>query len=447
MFFINTGAMRTALIVLAVSLPPAVPAIAQAQEQPVAVEKPVAPADLVLDQAIAWALKKSPVLGASSARADAATASRSQAGALPNPELSVEAENIYGDSPYDGLDGAEITYGVSQLVELPGKRGNRVRLADAEKTKLHYARDAARLDLIRDVTSAYAELVAAQQEVSILEEEFNLATEVRDSVAAKVKAGKEPPIQKNKAEIELSASNIALERARRNFTAKKQALSSLMGGDTGDFTVAMDNLPSLSEPEPLDSYRSRLPQTPDVKSLDADVNQAKAGLSLEKANAVPDPTFNFGVRDFREDDSQAFVAGVSIPFPVFNLNRAGVERAGHDLNAAMLDQRGAQLSIDTQLTEIYGDFTSAYGEASALKISVLPGAEEAFSFARQGYEAGKFGYLEVLDAQRTLFDARKQFNEAVLDYHRQRASIERMTAIHAEQHDIKKEVKNETIKN
>lgn len=430
----KTKSFILAGLLAAVSLPPAFPAAAQEQATtPPAIEKPIQPAALVLDQAIAWALEKSPVLGASSARADAATASRSQAGALPNPELSVEAENIYGDGPYDGLDGAEITYGVSQLVELPGKRGNRVRVADAEKTKIHYARDAARLDLIRDVTTAYAELAAAQLEVSILEEERNLATEVRDSVAAKVQAGKEPPIQKNKAEIELSASNIALERARRNFTAKKQTLSSLMGGDTGEFTVAMDSLPPLSEPEPLESYRTRLPQTPDVKSLDADVNQAKAGLSLEKANVVPDPTFNFGVRDFREDDSQAFVAGVSIPFPVFNLNRAGVERAGHDLNAAMLDQRGAHLSLDAQLIAIYGDFTSAYGEASALKTAVLPGAEEAFSFARQGYDAGKFGYLEVLDAQRTLFDARKQFNEAVLDYHRQRAAIERLTAFHSDQ--------------
>lgn len=434
-------------LLAAVSLTPASPAAAQEQAvAPPALETPAAPAALVLDQAIAWALEKSPVLGASSARADAATASRSQAGALPNPEISIEADNIYGDGPYDGTDGAEITYGVSQLVELPGKRGNRVRVADAEKTKIHYARDAAQLDLIRDVTTAYAEVAAAQAEVGVLEEEYDLATEVRDSVVAKVQAGKEPPIQKNKAEIERSASQIALERARRNLSTKKQALSSLMGGETGDFTVTMESLPSLIAPEPLESYRNRLPQTPDVKSLDADVNQAKAGLSLEKANAVPDPTFNFGVKDIREDDSQAFVAGVSFPFPVFNMNRAGIERAGHDLNAAMLDQRGAQLSLDATLTSIYGDFSSAFSEASALQTAVLPGAEEAFSFARQGYEAGKFSYLEVLDAQRTLFDARRQLNDAVLDYHSKRAEIERLTALHAEQHHIK-EVKNETIKN
>lgn len=397
------------------------------------------PTTLVLNQAIAWALEHSPVLGASASRADAANASRSQAGALPNPEISVEAENIYGDGPYDGVDVAEITYGVSQLVELPGKRGNRIRVAEAEKTKIHYTSDGARLDLIRDVTIAYAELVAAQRDLAVIAEERNLAAEVRNSVAARVDAGKEPPIQRNKAEIELSSSDIALERARRSVNTKKKALGILMGGNLSDFTVDAKTLPAPTEPEPFLYYREQLARTPDVKSFEADVTQAQSMLSLEKASAFPDPTVAFGVKQFREDDRQAFVAGVSLPLPVFNINRAGIQRAGHELNAAKLEQRGGELALEASLTEAYENFVSAYREASTLNDSVLPGAEEAFSFSRQGYDAGKFGYLEVLDAQRTLFDARRQYNEAIFDYYRQRATIERMTAIHAHENTSNKE--------
>ena len=433
----NRKSFILAGLLAVVSLPPAFPAKAETQLATAAVESPIASNTLTLDKAISSALDKSPVLGAFSARADAATASRSQAGALPNPELSIEAENIYGD--YDGLDDAEITYGVLQLVELPGKRGSRVKAADAAGIKSHYTRDAARLDLIRDITIAYTEMATAQQEVTILTEEHDLATEVRDSVAAKVESGKVPPIQKNKAEIARSASGIALERAHRNLYAKKQTLFALMGGSAGDFSVDIDSLPTLTAPESLESYRTRLLQTPDAKSLEADVNQAEAGLSLEKASIVPDPTFNVGVKDIREDDVQAFVAGVSFPLPVFNINRAGIKRAGYELNAAKLDQHGVQLSLDTTLTEAYSNLANAYNEAITLEATVLPGAEEAFHFAREGYEAGKFDYLEVLDAQRTLFDTRRQFNTAILDYHRGRAVIERMTAIHAEQHSSKEQ--------
>ncbi len=419
-------ASRLVLVLLASTALQAVPAMAQ--EKSVAIEKPTAKATLTLEQAIATALEKSPVLAASFSRASASDAARSQAGALPNPELSLEAENIYGD--YDGFENAEVTYGISQLVELPGKRGNRIKIADAEKEKSHFAHDAVQLDLIYGVTVAYADLAAVQQDVHILVEEHNLASEVLESVAAKVEAGREPPIQKNKAEIERTASQIALERARRALNAKKQALSALMGGGVGDFVVTIGSLPIPGEPEPFETYLARLPQTPDVKSLEAEVVKAKSSLSLEKANAIPDPTFDIGVRDFREDDSRALVAGISIPIPVFNMNRAGIQRATYDLNAVQSDHQGAQLSLEASLTEIYGNFSSAYSETVALKNAVLPGAEEAFQFAREGYEAGKFGYLDVLDAQRTLFDARKQFNQSILDYHRQRAAIERITAVH-----------------
>lgn len=420
----------------AVLLPPVSPAIAAAQEKPATTQEyPPATAILSLNQAMTQALETSPVLGASAARADAATASRSQAGALPNPELSVEAENIYGDA--DGFDDAEITYGVSQLVELPGKRGSRVQIADAEESRTHYQRDAARLDLIRDVTIAYAEMAAAQQDVDILTEEHELATAVRDSVAAKVEAGKVPPIHKNKAEIARSTSEIARDRAHRNLYAKKQALYALMGGATGDFSVDRASLPVVDAPAPLTYYRTRLLQTPDAQGLEADVRQAQAGLSLERASALPDPTFNVGIKEIRDEDTQAFVAGVSFPLPVFNINRAGIARAGYELNAAQLDRHGAQLSLDTALTDAYSHFINAYNEVDILQSSVLPGAEEAFRFAREGYEAGKFDYLEVLDAQRTLFDARQQFNAAILDYHRERAVIERLTATHTEQHSAK----------
>ncbi len=386
---------------------------------------------LTLEEAVNTALKQSPILGASSSRADAATASLSQAEALPNPELSIEAENIFGDGPYKGTDAAEMTYGISQQIEVAGKRSSRISLADNEKTLIHFQRDAARLDLIRDITVAYTETIFAEAQLGILAEQRKLAALVRDSVAAKVEAGKEPPIQKNKAEIELSSSEIALEHADRNLTAKTRILSTLMGQDAKAVKLDPDSLPALIEPETLELYRARLSQTPEARSQDADVLKAQSTLSLEKANAVPDPTFSIGVRQFKEDDQQALVAGLSVPLPVFNLNRAGIKRAGHEVTAAQLDQKGAYFSRDAELTETYQNLVSAYRAATSLKSTVLPGAEEAFSFARQGYEAGKFGYLEVLDAQRTLFEVRQELNNAVLDYYRQLAAIERLSAIHS----------------
>ena len=416
-------------ILTAIFLPPVSPAIAQEKDtgQTIPAKRP----SLSLHDAIKYALEKSPFLGAAVRRNESATARTSQAGALPNPELSVDAENIGGDGPYEGFDGAEVTYGVSQLIEIPGKRSGRVDVAAGEELRSRLERDAARLDLIRDIVSAYAETVAAEENLKITEEERALASEVFESVAAKVDAGKEPPIQKNKAAIALSSSDIALERARRNAQTTKQVLKNLMGGHMGDFMVGAGTLPAMEPPKGIAEYAGMMTSAPDNQVYDADIQRAQAALSLEKANSVPDPTINVGMRDFREDNEQAFVAGVSFPLPVFDMNRAGVRRAGHDYNAAMLEKHNAALSYETQLAKSYEAFSNAYRENQILKETVLPGAKEAFAVSREGYNAGKFGYLDVLDAQRTLFEARKQSIQTMLDYYRELAVIDRITAVHA----------------
>lgn len=112
------------------------------------------------------------------------------------------------------------------------------------------------------------------------------------------------------------------------------------------------------------------------------------------------------------------------------MNRAGVHCAGHEYNAAMLGKVNAGLSSETELAKSYGAFADAYREHQVLKETVLPGAQEAFEVAREGYKAGKFGYLEVLDAQRTLFEARKQSIQTMSVYYREMAVIDRLTAIH-----------------
>jgi len=386
---------------------------------------------LSLHEALKLALERSPSIGRASAQSEAMKAATSKVGALTNPELSVEAENIGGDGSYEGFDGAEVTYGMSQLVELPGKRSSRVGAAGSEEQKSLYERDATRLDLIRDVVTAYAGVVAAEDELKILREEKDLASNVYESVAAKVDAGKEPPIQKNKATIELSSSTIALERAERSVETARKVLANLMGGQTDGFMVSADTLPDMKQPNGIATYAAMLSSSPDILMYDANIGAAQSNVSLEKARAVPDPTINVGVRDFREDDEQAFVAGVSFPLPVFDMNRAGVRRAGHEYNAAMLGKAQAQLSAETELVRSYEALVNAYREHQVLKETVLTGAQEAFDVAREGYKAGKFGYLEVLDAQRTLFAARKQSIQTRLDYYRELAAIDRLTAVHA----------------
>ncbi len=58
----------------------------------------------------------------------------------------------------------------------------------------------------------------------------------------------------------------------------------------------------------------------------------------------------------------------------------------------------------------------------------MPGAESTLKATGEGYEAGRFSYLEILDARRTIGAARIQYLQAVSDYHKARHAVEALTA-------------------
>jgi cobalt-zinc-cadmium efflux system outer membrane protein len=409
-------------------------------------EAPLAPAELIpvasariitLEAAVSRALASSPQLKAAHAAADASKGAQNQAGALPNPELGIEADNIAGQGEYSGLKSAEITYGVSQLVEIGGKLSARQASADHQHSMAHAEYETTRLDLIRDVKTAYAEAVAAKEGVALAEKQKALAGEVLNNVAKRVSAAAVPLFQKSKSEVAFSTSAMALDRAQREFVIARKRLAAYWDAATSDFDLDTSRFFEIVEPSQLVISEERVRANPDVVRWDAEVARNEAQYELEQANMLPDPRLNAGLKEFRASKERAFVVGVSIPIPVFNLNQGNVAKARGDLTKAASSKHLAEITLNTELTRSQQELESAYRQAQILKNQILPSAEKAFSLSRQGYDAGKFAYLEVLDAQRTLVEARAQYNDTLKTYHIKRAEVERLTATYTPAPDEK----------
>jgi cobalt-zinc-cadmium efflux system outer membrane protein len=70
--------------------------------------------------------------------------------------------------------------------------------------------------------------------------------------------------------------------------------------------------------------------------------------------------------------------------------------------------------------------TAAFEEVAAIEATVLPGAQSAFDGTEEGYRAGKFSLLDLLDAQRSLVNAKTQRLRALGDLHKASARLERL---------------------
>jgi cobalt-zinc-cadmium efflux system outer membrane protein len=71
--------------------------------------------------------------------------------------------------------------------------------------------------------------------------------------------------------------------------------------------------------------------------------------------------------------------------------------------------------------------TFAHFQAITLSSETIPAAQKSFDGINEGYHFGKFGFLDVLDSQKILFQTKEQYLDALADYHIALIEVNRMT--------------------
>lgn len=393
-----------------------------------AAEPPAPPAaTLALSDAIGRAIAASPRLESSRGSIAAAAGTERQAHLFPNPEVGVQAENVAGTGPYGGTSNAEFTYGVSQFIELGGKREARQAAATAERRAAETDFDAAKLDLIRDVTSAYANVVAAQESLRLARDLESTARNVLADVSRRVAAAKDPLFQRSRAEVALTTATIARQRAEETLRGARERLARFWNATTVTEEVDADTIYAADGPAALPVYEARLSKTPDITRFERLREARQADLALAEAANVPDIRANVGMRQFPGSNDTAVVAGISLPIPVWNRNQGEIARASAEVGRMNAELRAAQLERSQQLVDAWTDWKSAWTEIQKLRAEALPQAERAFNQALAGFRQGGFRYLDVLDAQRAFFETRGALLAALVKLQDARARVERLT--------------------
>lgn len=381
---------------------------------------------LTLPQAQALVLLHNPKLATFAWEVRAGEARTLQASLPPNPEAGIEVENFAGSGELRSFDSAEITIHLSQLIELAGKRRKRTHVAALERDLTAWDYETTRVDVLTQVTQAFVAVLSAQENVRLQEELVRLAQQVLTTVGERVKAGKVSPVEETRAMVALSTSQIELERAQQALVSARHRLVAAWGSTVPTFTRAEGQLDAMAALPPARQLTERLAQNPDLARWVTEMAQRQAALELEEARRVPDPTIGGGFRYVRETDDHAFVMELSLPLPVFDRNQGNRLEARYRLAKAEEEHRAATVQAHAALGEAYAALAAAYAAATALKNDALPGAQSAFDATSEGYRQGKFGFLDVLDAQRTLFEVRGQYIEALATYHQAVADVERL---------------------
>ncbi|MFH1421260.1 MAG: TolC family protein, partial [Planctomycetota bacterium] len=125
--------------------------------------------------------------------------------------------------------------------------------------------------------------------------------------------------------------------------------------------------------------------------------------------------------------TNSFVAGASIPLPFFNRNQGNIQSA--EIKIQQMDEviRGQKLSVISSLNTSFNNLLSAHSTVVQIKEIILPESEKAYEITRQGYLNGRFAFIDLLDAQRTLFETQTQYLLEISDYYNALIEVENIT--------------------
>ena len=139
-------------------------------------------------------------------------------------------------------------------------------------------------------------------------------------------------------------------------------------------------------------------------------------------------TLRAGGRQINETEDVTAVVGFSVPLPLWNRNQGNIRARARRLAARARSKPRSPPRSMTELTDAYQNLSRARAAILILREKVLPGSESALKATTEGYEAGRFSYLDVLEARRTIGAARIQYLQAITDYHKALHAVEALTA-------------------
>lgn len=261
-----------------------------------------------------------------------------------------------------------------------------------------------------------------------LQEKFiKINEEILKTISERVKAGRTSPAEESKVKVALINSRIELQRLQRDYSSAQTKLNSLLGTTGKNLVPTTELFDKLFTPPDKENIMQDLENAPSIKNINNETNIRKAQLQLEESLSVPDLTASLGVRYLNELKTNSFVASLSIPLPIFNRNQGNIQSA--EVRIQQMDEiiRAQKLSIISAINTSNNNLFSAYNNAMQLKENILPESEKAYEITKQGYLQGRFAFIDLLDAQRTLFETQTQYLLELTDYYNSLIEIENIT--------------------
>ncbi len=370
---------------------------------------------ITLEEALRDASERHPDIAAAAADVGVAEGELVRARTVPyNPELSAAFGG--GASGEEGLSfgsGNAPALSVGQTIEIGGKRGHRIRAAQARRGAAEARLDLARLGVRSRVHRAYFLAVAARERVATTRDGEAVAEELRTFAADRLRLGAGTQLEYNIAAAATGRARTERLTAQRRFREARAELGAAVFAPPGEDLEPSGTFPAFPDlPGDVEAFVTRaLAQRADLRAARREREAAEREVALARALAVPDPTLAVDYERAPQDRKLLF--GVTLPIPFFNRNQGGRAVARALEGRASIIEQATAIAIERDVRAAYSAYRTAREATQAFDREVIERLGENLDLARQSFQAGKISLLEYNFVRRDFVETRLSYLDAL----------------------------------
>jgi len=347
-----------------------------------------------------------------------------RAGLLPNPTLDLEA----GTGALTGSKNENsLALGLSQEIPLVGKRGKRLSVAEQERDLYRWQLLDKERRLREEVKTAFYDALLAKERVALADRSIALNRQLLDVTKERLSAGDIPELEMNLVKVELARSEGARIESAKTMLQNQARLWTLMGlasGSRPEITGTLD-IGTLVAGTLADLQQRANANRPDLRALKAEKKRGEADITLAQAEKIPNLTAGLVLRRDttsmeiagQEGKDTAYTVGIrlSIPIPLFDRNRAGVQEATARKNSTESRLNGTFMAVEREVATAYATFEHAVSVLSLYRIDIIPQLEENLKLTQEAYRLGETGIIAVIQEQKKFFEVSEGHLTALRD--------------------------------
>lgn len=390
-------------------------------------------APLKLSESVADALEKNPEVQLLKQRLQVVSARAKQAPYLEDPQIAFQLGGVPLSNPTSFNQADANTIGIRQMLPFFGKLGLKEKIAEQEAKVVEQELRAKEREIISMVKMAYADLFMAQKAIEILREQLEIMRTIIRATEARYQVGRVTQQDVFKAQLEQSEILNQLIVAEEESNAATVKLNTTMYRPPrtpiqlpADLTLP-DSALTVSGLDEL-----ALSNRPELRGAEREIERAERMYELAERNRKF-PDFMVGWDYMRmpmemKKDRYAAMVNITIPFSPWTIGKRNYE-----VEETLAEIRAAKANRDAMRNMTLKGVGESQAKVQAAKRSVqlyreglLSQAELSFRAAMAAYQTGRVEFVNLLEAQRALREARMGYYKATVAFIQNLADLERV---------------------